>query len=96
MENSLLEVVKHADLHCMEEVRLREVAHNISNMSKPGEFPVNVVRRDLGIGCLSVGFAERSITLVIPLGVLPVSREMISRFVLWTLAPNTKMPLEML
>ena len=33
VENPLLEVVKHADLHCMEEVGLREVSHDTGNMS---------------------------------------------------------------
>jgi hypothetical protein len=34
VENPLLEVVKHADLHCMEVIGLWEVAHNTGNMSK--------------------------------------------------------------
>jgi hypothetical protein len=34
VENPLLEVVKHADLHCIEKVRLREVAHNTQNKLK--------------------------------------------------------------
>jgi len=34
VENPLLEVVKHGDLHCMEEVGLSEVARNTGNMSK--------------------------------------------------------------
>jgi hypothetical protein len=34
VENPVLEVVKHADLHCMEEDRLREVAHNTADVSK--------------------------------------------------------------
>jgi hypothetical protein len=34
VENPLLEVVKHADLHFMNEVGLREVTHNDGNMSK--------------------------------------------------------------
>jgi hypothetical protein len=61
VENPFLEVVKHADLHCMEEVGLKEVAHNTGNMSKHVEFSVNMVRREFGIGCLGVGIAERSI-----------------------------------
>ena len=61
VENPLLEVVKHADLHCMEEVRLREVAHNTGNMSKHVESSVNMARREFGIGSLGVGIAERSI-----------------------------------
>jgi hypothetical protein len=34
VEKPLLEVVKHADLHWMEEVGLREVAHDTGIMSK--------------------------------------------------------------
>jgi hypothetical protein len=44
MENSLVEVVKHADLHCMEKLRLREVAHNTGNMTTQVESSVNMVR----------------------------------------------------
>jgi hypothetical protein len=61
VENPLLEVVKHADLHCMEKVRLREVAHNTGNMLKNIESSVDMARRQFGIGFLSVGIAERSI-----------------------------------
>jgi len=32
VENPLLEVIKHADLHCMEEVGLQEAAHDTGNM----------------------------------------------------------------
>ena len=42
VENQLLEVVMHADLHCMEEVGFREVTHNTRNMSKHVEFSVNM------------------------------------------------------
>jgi len=42
VENPLVEVVKHAILHCMEEVGLLEVAHVIGNMSKHVEFSVNM------------------------------------------------------
>jgi len=61
VENPLLEVVKHADLHCMDEVGLREVTPDTGNMSKRLESLVNVARREFSIGCLSVGVAERSI-----------------------------------
>jgi hypothetical protein len=43
-ENPPLEVLKHADLHCMEEFRLREIAHNTGNMSKHVQSLVNMVR----------------------------------------------------
>ena len=42
VENPLLEVVNHADLHCMEEVGLREVAHNMGNVSKYVESLANM------------------------------------------------------
>jgi len=62
VENTLLEVVKHADLHCMEEeVGLREVTHNTGNMSKHVESSVNMALREFGIGCLGVGTAVLSI-----------------------------------
>ena len=61
LENQLLEVVKNADLHWMEEVGLREVAHNIGNMSKRVESSVDMARRESSIGCLRVGIAEHSI-----------------------------------
>jgi len=41
VENPLLEVVNLADLHCMEEVGLREVAHNTGNVAKHVESSVN-------------------------------------------------------
>jgi len=61
VDNPLLEVVKHADLYCMEEVGLREVAHNTGNRSKHVESSVNMARREFGIGCLGVGIPKRSI-----------------------------------
>ena len=44
MEDPLLEVVQHADLHCMEEFVLREVADNTGNVSKQVESSVNMVQ----------------------------------------------------
>jgi hypothetical protein len=38
--------------------------------------------------------AECSIKVVIPAGVLLVRRQIISKLVLWTLAPKTDMPLK--
>ena len=61
VENPLLEMVKHTNLHCMEEVGLQEIAHNTGNMSKHIESSVNMARRVFGIRCLGVGIAERSI-----------------------------------
>jgi hypothetical protein len=96
VKNPLLEVVKHADLHCMEEVGLWKIAHNTGNMSKHFESSVDLARRQFGISCLGVGVAERSIQVLILPGVLLVRRHIISKFVLWTLAPKTDMPLEMM
>jgi len=61
VENPLLEVVKHADLHCMEEVGLWEVAHDTENMSKHTESTLDMARRQFSIGCLGDGLAECSI-----------------------------------
>jgi len=96
VENPLLEVVKHAHLHCMEEVRHREVAHDTGNMSKHVESSVDMARREFGIGYLGVGITERSKYIVIPPGVLLVRRDIIPKFVLWTFALKTVMPLEIM
>jgi len=61
VENPLLEVVKHADLHCMEEVGLWEIANNTGNISKHVESSVTMAQREFGIRCLGVGIAEHSI-----------------------------------
>jgi hypothetical protein len=61
VENALLEVVKHANLHCMEEVMLWEVAHDTGNMPKHAESSVNMGRREFGIGCPGVAIGEHSI-----------------------------------
>jgi hypothetical protein len=61
VEKPILEVVKYGDLHCMEELGLREVAHNIWNMSKHVSCLVNMAQRVFGIGFLCVGIAELSI-----------------------------------
>jgi hypothetical protein len=96
VEYPLLEVVNAADLPCMEQVGLREVAHNTGNMSKHVESSVDLVRQEFGIGCPGVGIIERSIEVVIPQGVLLVRRDIISKIVLWTLAAKTDMPLDMM
>jgi hypothetical protein len=61
VENPLLEVFEHADLHCMEEVGLREGAHDAGNMSKLVESSVNMAQQDFGIGCLGIRSAQSSI-----------------------------------
>jgi len=61
MNNPLLELVTHADVHCMEEVGLPEVAHDTWNMSKLVQSLVNMTRQEFRIGCLGVGIAEHSI-----------------------------------
>jgi hypothetical protein len=45
----------------MEEVGLREVAHDTGNMSKHVESSVNMARREFGIRRLDVGIAEHLI-----------------------------------
>jgi len=96
VHNLLLGVVKHADLHWMEEVGLQEVTQDTRNMLKHLDSSANTARRHFGIDCLGVSIAERSIQVVIPPGVLNFRRDIISNFVLWTLAPLTDMPLEMM
>jgi hypothetical protein len=44
VERYLLEVIKHADLDCMDEVRLREDVDDSGDMSKYVEFSVNIAR----------------------------------------------------
>jgi hypothetical protein len=80
----------------MEEVGLREVAHDTGNMSKHVESLLNMAPREFGIGCLGVGIAEHLMCVGIPPGVLLVRRDIILKFVLWTLVPKTDMPLEMM
>jgi len=96
VENPLLELVQHADLHCIEEVGLREVPHNTGNVSKQVESSLNMARPQFSIGCLGVGIPQRSIWVVIPPGVNLVRMHIISKFVLWTLAPKTDMSLDMM
>jgi hypothetical protein len=61
VENPLLEVVKHADLPWMEEVEIREVAHDTGNMSNNVQSSVDLVRREFGVGYHGVGIAEHCI-----------------------------------
>jgi hypothetical protein len=61
VENELLDVGNHADLHCMEQVGLWEVALNTAIMSKHIESSVNMAQREFGIGCLGGGIPECSI-----------------------------------
>jgi hypothetical protein len=48
MEYPLLEVIKHANQHLMEEFRLDEIAHNIWNLSKYIELSVKMAQREFG------------------------------------------------
>jgi hypothetical protein len=79
----------------MEEVGLREIAHNTGNASKHVYCSMNVARREFGLGCLRVDITERSIYVVIPLGVLLARMHIFSKFFLWTVTPKTDMSLEM-
>jgi hypothetical protein len=80
----------------MEEVGLREVAHDTGIMSNPVESSVNMAGCELSIGCYFVGIAVRSIQVVIRPGVFLVRRDIIFKIVLWTFAPKTDMPLDMM
>jgi hypothetical protein len=44
VENLLLEGVKHADLHCMDEVGVWEVTYDTGNMLINAESTVNMVQ----------------------------------------------------
>jgi hypothetical protein len=61
VENPSVEVVKHANLHCVEDVGLWEIPHNTGNMSTHVAFWVHITRRESGISCIGVGIAEDSI-----------------------------------
>jgi hypothetical protein len=61
VKNPLLEVVKQANLHCMEEVAVMEVAHDPGNISKHNESLVSMARQELGISSIGIGIAEHSI-----------------------------------
>jgi hypothetical protein len=59
-DNLPLEVVKHADLHWMKEVSLKEVAHNSGKMSRHVETSVNMAQREISFGHIGVGIVECS------------------------------------
>jgi len=61
VENPLLEAVEHAEMHWIEEVSLREIAHNPGNISKHVESFVTMMWRDFGTGCIGVHITESSI-----------------------------------
>jgi hypothetical protein len=66
----------------MEEVGLREVAHNTGNISKHVESSVIMAQPEFAIGFVGVGITEHLKLVVIPPEVLLVRREIISMFVL--------------
>jgi hypothetical protein len=61
VKNAPLEVVKQANLHCMEEVAVMEVANDPGNVSKHNESLVNMARQELGISSIGIGIAEHPI-----------------------------------
>jgi len=61
VENPLLEVVNHADLHYMEKVWLREDPHDTGNMLKHVESSLNMALWEFSIGFLGFAIAESSI-----------------------------------
>lgn len=80
----------------MEEVGRWEVTEYTGNLSIHVESSVNMSRRLFFIGCLSVGITEHSRKVVIPLGVFPVWRDIMSKLVLCTLALKSDMLLNMM
>ena len=73
-----------------------EGTQNAGNLSKHVATSVNMVQSEFGIGCLSAGIAAHMKLVLIPRGILHVRRDIISKFVLRTLATKTNMPLEMI
>jgi hypothetical protein len=96
VDNPLLEVFKYANLHCMEEVGIREVANDTGNMLKQVASSMHLAQREFCIGCLGVGITDCSKQLVILPGVLLLMRDIISKLVLSTLGPKTDMSIEMM
>jgi hypothetical protein len=80
----------------MEEVALRKVARDTGMMSTLVESSVHMVSKEFSIPCLGVGIAERSVYVVIPPGVLLVSRHITSQFVLRTLALKTALSIKIM
>jgi hypothetical protein len=80
----------------MEEVGLREVTNDTGNMLKHHKPLLNMAGHEFGIGWHAVGIAEHSKYIVIPLGVLLVRRDIISKIILSTLATKTAMAHEMM
>jgi hypothetical protein len=89
VKNPVLEVVKHADPHCMKKVSPREITHDIANILKDVDFSVNITAREFGIHCLGCDIAERSILVVFQPVVLLVRRDILSKLVHWILPPKT-------
>jgi hypothetical protein len=61
VENALLEVVMHANVHSIEVCGFREVAHNTGSMLKQIEFSVNMGQREFGSICCGISIAVHSI-----------------------------------
>jgi hypothetical protein len=60
VEYPLVEVVKHADQQCIEEVGLQKVTHDTGNMLKHVESSVKMAGLEITMGSLAVGNAENS------------------------------------
>jgi hypothetical protein len=80
----------------MEEVRLKEVAHSTGNVSIHVDSSVNIPRQEFGIGFFGLCISDCSVLVLIPPEVLLVRMHIISKFELWTLAPNTDLLLEIM
>jgi len=60
MEYPVLDLVKHANQHFKEVVRLHEIAHNTWNLSKHIELMVKMAQWQFGIRGSGVGIASHS------------------------------------
>jgi hypothetical protein len=80
----------------MEDVGHADIAHDTKSISTDIESSVNVALGEFSIRCLGIGVVEHSIYVLIPPGVLIFGRDIIPKFVLWTLASKTNILLEMM
>jgi hypothetical protein len=61
VDHPLMVVVKHADLHCIEEVGLRAATYDTRNKLKHFESSVTMMRHEFAMGYVGVGITTHSI-----------------------------------
>jgi hypothetical protein len=96
VENPLLVVFSHADLHRGEDVFHSKIAHHTGNASNEVSSIVNLASGQFRIGSIGVGIAPHSMFVVILLGMLLIRWELISNFDWWTLTLKTTMLLKIM